>query len=124
MKLLLLSSMLIAATAMLPASAEDTAQVVEHLLQQVKSSDSVFIRNGSEHTPAEAADHMRKKYEHFRKKIKTPEDFIRLSATQSLITKKKYRMRLKDGREMDTRDYMLDLLKQYRVKASESSPSS
>jgi hypothetical protein len=39
-----------------------------------------FIRNGASHTPAEAVAHVKAKYEHFKNQIKTPEEFIRLSA--------------------------------------------
>ena len=104
-----------------------TFHVVEHLLKQVQQSGVVFIRNGKEHLADEAASHMRKKYEHFKKKgeIKTPEDFIRLSATRSLISKKPYQVRLKDGRVQPTSTYMLNLLATYRKQpVTEGTPSS
>ena len=54
------------ATALAPLLAEDAApsaerKKIEALLSAVARADAVFIRNGSRHTPEEAANHMRRK---------------------------------------------------------------
>ncbi len=41
-----------------------------------------FIRNGSEHDSANAAKHMQAKFEHYRDRIVSAEDFIALCATR------------------------------------------
>lgn len=93
---------------------EELSATVEYLLGEVARSEAVFIRNGKEHTPAGAAEHICKKYQHFKEQIKTGEDFIRLSATQSLVSKKPYTIRFPDGKTIPTAEYLLNLLQQYR----------
>jgi len=53
-------------------SAEDLNQTVTYLLDFVAKSDCSFIRNGKSYPPKEASEHLKGKYEHFRKEIKTP----------------------------------------------------
>ena len=72
---------------------ESLEQTIAYLTGYVAESKATFIRNGAEHTPAEAAAHIKAKYEHFKGEIKTPEDFIRLSASKSLLTGKPYLVR-------------------------------
>lgn len=76
---------------------ESLQDTVDYLIATVAESDLVFVRNGKDHTPADAAGHMQRKYDHFRKKIKTPEDFIRLAASKSLMSGKPYTIRFPDG---------------------------
>lgn len=63
---------------------------IEHLLEFIEDSNCTFIRNGKEHNAEDGLDHIEKKYAHFKKKIKTAEDFISRSATGSLISGKPY----------------------------------
>ena len=65
---------------------------VEHLLATLKTSDCVMIRNGKEHDGEEAADHVRRKYDHYRDEIGNTEDFIAYSATKSLISGRAYQV--------------------------------
>ena len=95
---------------------EDLNSTITYLLAYVKNSDVVFIRNNREHTPDEAAAHMRRKYEHFKDQIKTPEDFILLAGTKSLMTGKAYQIRMKDGKTMLTQKWLEDALEKYRKK--------
>jgi hypothetical protein len=60
--------------------AEDLNRTVMYLLDFVTKSDCTFIRNGKFYPPKEASEHLKGKYEHFKKEIKTPEDFIRLAS--------------------------------------------
>ena len=68
----------------------------------------------------EAAAHMQRKYEHFKDEIKTPEDFIRLTATKSLMTGKLYYVRLKDGEKLTSEAWLLQALEAYRQKQKSS----
>jgi len=70
--------------------AEDLDATVQYLISYVRESDVTFERNISRYDPVEAAAHIEKKYQHFRDKIDTPEQFIALCATASLVTGKQY----------------------------------
>jgi hypothetical protein len=69
---------------------------------------------GKAHTPQEAVAHVRAKYEHFKAQIKTPEDFIRLAATKSLLTGQPYLVRTRDGKEMPLNTWLTDALREHR----------
>ena len=99
-----------------PLFAEDLESTIQYLLDYVKNSEVVFIRNSHEHRSHEAAAHMRKKYAHFKDKIRTPEDFIRLTGTKSLMTGKYYQIRTKDGVTMPAQKWLEGILKEYRMK--------
>src|SRR5689334_3961914 len=89
------------------AFAEEKAslpQTVDHLISMVEKSKCIFIRNGSEHTPKEAAEHMRKKYNYFKKDIKTPADFIEKCASKSELSGKPYLVKLPDGKTIKCED--------------------
>lgn len=96
------------------AGANELSQTIQHLLDFVENSECRFYRNNKEHTAGEAAAHMRKKYDHFKEDIKTPEDFIRLTATKSMISGKLYDVKLKDGNTITSEAWLLQALKDYR----------
>jgi hypothetical protein len=87
---------------------------IKYLLDYVAKSDATFLRNGQTHTPQEAVDHIKAKYAHFKSEIKTPEDFIRLSASKSLLTGQPYLVRARDGKEMPLNVWLTDALKKHR----------
>ena len=99
------------------AAQESLDESIKFLLDYVAKSDATFIRNGQTHTPQEAADHIKAKYEHFKREIKTPEDFIRLSASKSLQTGQPYLVRTKDGKEMALSAWLTDALKAHRSQS-------
>lgn len=77
------------------------AQKIDRLISYVKNLEgAVFIRNGSEHTTAEAAAHMQLKREKGAKYARTAEDFIRNLASKSSFSGKPYYIRFKDGRTL------------------------
>jgi hypothetical protein len=68
-----------------PAAVSDADEDVQFLLQYVSESGCTFIRNGERHESTAAADHLRMKYEHDRRHIKSAEQFIdRLASASSL----------------------------------------
>ena len=76
---------------------------IEALIASVgKLPGAVFIRNGSEHSAAQAADHLRLKWKNAGSRVHSAEDFIRLCATGSSMTGTAYRIRLADGTTMDS----------------------
>jgi hypothetical protein len=95
---------------------ESLEQTIDYLFHYVETSKATFIRNGAEHTPAEAASHIKAKYEHFKNQIKTPEDFIRLSASKSLLTGKPYLVRTSDGKETQLDAWLTEALKAHRAR--------
>ena len=101
-----------------PVIAEDLETVIGYLLQYVRNSEVVFIRNNKEHTAHEAEDHMRKKYQHFKEQIKTPEDFIQFAGTKSLLSGRRYRVRLKNGKTIQSQKWLEIALEEYRKKNS------
>ena len=96
------------------ADRQKSADSINYLLAFVERSDCTFIRNDTPHTAKEAAGHMRRKYDHFKDEIKTAEDFIRLSATKSLISGKPYMVKTKTGLLMKSETWLLKALESYR----------
>ena len=102
-----------------PASRSKSVATIEHLLGSVAASDLQFMRNGKAHTGAEAAEHMRRKYEHFDDRIQSADDFIDLAATKSMMSGKKYTVHTADG-EMATADWLRAVLADYRSDVDSS----
>jgi hypothetical protein len=100
-------------------SAETDAEI-EYLLATVADSGYVFIRNGDEHDGAEAASHMRRKFEHFDDEIETAEAFIEQAATRSLLTRRAYEVRFPDGTRTETAAWLLGELAAYRAERDEA----
>jgi len=94
-------------------AAESLEQTIAFLLHRIENADATFIRNGQAHTPQEAVAHVRAKYEHFKAEIKTPEDFIRLAATKSLLTGQPYLVRTRDGKEMPLSTWLSNALREH-----------
>jgi len=93
---------------------ENLEEAIDYLVEFVRTSDVVFIRNDKEHNPEEAASHMLKKYKYAKRKVKTPEDFIKYCATKSTMSGKPYRVRLEDGRTITSEEWLLAALEDYR----------
>jgi hypothetical protein len=100
-------------------AAESLEQTITYLLHHIETSNVTFIRNGTEHTPSEAGAHIKAKYEHFKGQIKTPEDFIRLSASKSLLTGKPYLVRTPAGKETLLADWLTEALKAHRAQTAQ-----
>ena len=109
----LLAALALALCAAGPASATPSAseqKVIETLIQRVANHKSMkFMRNGEEHDAAEAARHLRAKYDHFKDKIVTAEDFIRLCGTRSEVTKVPYKVRTADKGTRNSADFLKEL---------------
>jgi hypothetical protein len=72
-----------------------------------------FIRNGSEYTGKEAAEHLRMKLNNVGKRALTAEDFIRLCASKSFISGKPYMIRTSDGKTIKSEEYFREKLGEY-----------
>ena len=95
-----------------PAPAPTEAQAIEALIQAVgRLQGAVFIRNGAEHTPQEAADHLRLKWKNAGKRVRTAAEFIQTCGTGSSMSGKPYLIRFQDGRTVSSRDWLWTELK-------------
>lgn len=92
---------------------DDTA-TIEYLIEYVSQSDMIFVRNFGKHQPQRAAKHIRDKYEHFFDDIDSPETFIALCATKSLITGRDYTVIDPQGNKTKTSEWLLGALNNYR----------
>ncbi len=100
----------------LSVSAGENVQArIQDLLAFVEDSGVTFIRNGTKHNATEAAKHMRKKRDHYQKDIRTPEDFIRLTATKSLVSGRKYQVVTREGKTLLAGDWLLAALGHLRA---------
>ena len=94
---------------------EDLKEAIDYLVEFVRTSDVVFIRNDKEHSPEDAAEHMLKKYKYAKRKVKVPEDFIEYCATKSTMSGKQYQVRLAGGRTITSAEWLLAALDTYRT---------
>ncbi|MHC1725024.1 MAG: DUF5329 family protein [Syntrophobacteraceae bacterium] len=91
---------------------ETTEKVIAYLIDQIAKSHLTFVRNGTEHSGKEAAEHITKKYEHFKSRIKSPEDFIEVCASKSLASGKTYFVSTAQGR-VPVKIWLGEILKEY-----------
>ncbi len=103
-----------------PAAGDALQEPINHLLRYVEQSDCTFIRNGKAYSPRKAAEHMRRKYDHFKNKIQTPEDFIELTATRSAVSGKPYSIRCPGRAEVPATEWLHAELARYRPSVDES----
>jgi hypothetical protein len=96
-------------------------KTIQHLIAYVAHSDLTFVRNSAEYTGKEASEHIQKKYAHFRDKIATPEDFIELCASRSLLSRKPYLVINEKGETIGTKEWLTAELEEYRSKVADES---
>lgn len=87
---------------------------VDHLIKFVKSTSCQINRNGHYHDGEKALAHIQQKYDYFRKKIGTTEQFIEYSATKSTMSGRSYIVKCGNQTPQETKDWLLDELKKYR----------
>jgi hypothetical protein len=91
------------------------AETIEYLIDYVSQSDMIFVRNFGKHIPERAASHIRDKYNYFVDDIDSPEEFIELCASKSLVTGSEYRVVDPAGNKLKTRDWLMGALEKYRA---------
>ncbi len=101
---------------MTPASFAEASYRIEinHLLNYVKNTKCLYERNGDQHNGVDAYKHISKKYKYFEDDIQSAEDFIRLSATQSSISGKKYYIICPNKNRVESSKWLLKELDRYR----------
>lgn len=91
----------------------DMESEINHLLNYVEKSSCSFIRNGSAHSGPDARDHIVIKYNYFKDRINSTEQFIEYAATKSTMSGKRYKV-LCDSKEYLTAQWLNDELQKYR----------
>ena len=92
----------------------DTQQEINHLLAFVANTTCQYERNGTVYDGARAEKHIKRKYEYFKDKINSAEDFIKYSATKSTMSGKQYKIHCENIATQNSSDWLLDELKKYR----------
>lgn len=82
-------------------------QKIDEVLQVIEKSNVTFIRNGSDHSAHEAAEHLKKKLAYVGDKVQTAKDFINELATASSFTGRPYMVKLDDGREVTSHEWLM-----------------
>jgi len=88
---------------------------IKIIMDHVKKSSFIFIRNGKEHSAEDAYKHMMKKYKYFKDKINSAETFIELTLTKSTMTGEKYKIKLSESKILLSQNYFLEKLKLFRA---------
>ena len=101
---------------------EDLDTTIKHLITYVKESDVTFKRNTSHYDGSEAAQHINKKYQHFKDDIDTVEKFIELCATGSLMTGKPYFIITEQGEQLQSSEWLNTELQSYRLRNEPTGP--
>ena len=94
-------------------------KAISHLLKYVEESGCAYIRNDKKYSSNEAAEHIKKKYDHFKDEIVTPERFIELCATKSLVSGKPYFVRCGRNDKIPSAAWLLAELERYRSRIVE-----
>jgi hypothetical protein len=92
----------------------NTYDEIEHLLNYVSATSCKYERNGELHTGAEARKHIVRKYEYYRDKINSAEDFIKYAATKSAMSGKKYKVHCANTKTQYSSEWLLNELNNYR----------
>ena len=79
---------------------------IDELIYYVGTSGVRFIRNGTEHSGAEGAQHLRDKLARVGNRVKTTEDFINGIASKSYLSGKPYLVKFADGHTQPTGDWL------------------
>jgi hypothetical protein len=103
--------LLLAAVAAMAATRPAAEQeAIDWLLSEVKGSDAVFIRNGSQYNGEKAAAHLQSKLLFAGKRVQTARQFIVGVASRSSASGKPYEIQSKDGGRQPLEKWLLERL--------------
>ncbi len=100
---------------------DETKNEVSHLLDYLKSSNCKFYRNGSWYDPAEAVNHINKKYQYLLKKdlIVSTENFIERAASKSSISGEPYLVKCGIAKPIESANWFRAELVRFRAKSKQ-----
>ena len=110
----LLKALIVVTTLMATFAMAGSQQEIDHLLNYVESTPCQYERNGTLHNGRMARGHIEMKYNHYRKKVRTAEDFIKYSATRSSISGSQYQIICPNAEAVNASDWLQVELNQYR----------
>ena len=87
---------------------------IDHLMEYIQNSECMFIRNGTEHNPEQAINHIIKKYMYYKKRITTTEEFIDFCASKSTLSHKSYKINCPGQPVIESKVWLLNELKIFR----------
>jgi len=91
--------------ASVPPQAEQAR--IERLIDAVaRNKEARFVRNGSDYSAADAAEFLRRKLDAYGDRVKTVHDFIEQIASKSSTSGQIYKVRLADGREVPSAEFL------------------
>ncbi|WP_369308389.1 DUF5329 family protein [Providencia rettgeri] len=99
-------------TQALALSPEEKTRTESLLVELGKQQKLVFMRNGTEHSAADAEAHLRLKLRKTEKRLNTTEQFIDNVASKSSITGEVYQVKDAQGNVFSANQYLHDLLKE------------
>jgi hypothetical protein len=110
----------VAATRPASAPALSEREKIERLLAYVAQSPAIFVRNGTDYSGAQAADHLRTKWNRAGSRIATAREFIDQAATSSSATGKPYQIRIESGEVIVSRQWLLEALTRIEARTTTS----
>ena len=96
---------------------------LEFLLDAVEQSACTFTRNGSEHSAAAAAAHLRMKYQRAGARVKGADQFIERLASRSSLSGKPYTLQCGEAAPVPTREWLQEQLAGYRSTGGAAQPA-
>jgi hypothetical protein len=95
-------------------AAGDAEVEITHLLRFIQATPCRFERNGVLYGGAEAAEHLKRKYDHSRGKVQSVETFIGHVASASSLSGRRYRVHCAGEPSVDSADWLRDALQTFR----------
>jgi len=113
-------SLLVGFALMTAAHADDEVMnaEIDYLLDTVVTSSCTFIRNGKEHEPEAAKDHLSMKRRRGKKYYSNAEEFIENLASSSSWSGKPYHIRCGDEEQQLAKVWFSAVLDQYRAQSA------
>jgi len=87
---------------------------IDYILNAVVTSDCVFIRNGKEHGPQSAKDHLNLKRRRGKRYFSSADEFIENLASSSSWSGKPYYIRCRDEEQRPASEWFNEVLQEYR----------
>lgn len=97
-------------------AAETMDAEIDYLLESIVASDCTFIRNGKEHSTADARDHLAMKRKRGKRYYTNTDEFIERIASSSSWSGKPYLIACDGGEARPIKGWYLEHLNHYRAR--------